>query len=230
MSNEEENGSSDRDIQVFVFNDRVGEYEELALEDNTPLYDLLDPDNIFLFIAHRYSTAWIWQGSNTTTRMKFISARIAPRVRDQYGFAYRLLTEDEGNESTAFKIMIGLESASEDEEKERGPIYKDTEEHRKLLEDLSLRDILLLLEKVGIPEGYERKIVIVNKEVYRYKEVERNYLGSVIKEKKLFPLKEQVPDGPYLAENYVPQILFSFNEAIIVELLEKKEIDENEKK
>ena len=196
-------------------------------EDDTPLHDLLDADNIFLFIAHRFSTAWIWQGSNTTTRMKFISARIAPRVRDQFGFAYRLSTEDEGNESDAFKRMIGLISEIEYKEIEREPKYKGTEEQRKLLEDLSLQNIVLILEKVEVPEGYERKIVIVNKEVYRYKEIERNYMGAVVKEKKLFPLKEQVPDGPYLAENYVPQILFSFNNAIIVELLEKKEIDDN---
>lgn len=195
-------------------------------EDDTPLHDLLDADNIFLFIAHRFSTAWIWQGTNTTTRMKFISAKIAPRLRDEHGFGYKLLTEDEGNESDAFKIMIGLKSEIEYEELEREPKYKGTEEQRKLLEDLSLQNIVLILEKVDIPEGYERKIVIVNKEVYRYKEIERTYMGAVVKEKKLFPLKEQVPDGPYLAENYVPQILFSFNNAIIVELLEKKEMED----
>ena len=159
--------------------------------------------------------------------MKFISARIAPRVRDQYGFAYRLSTEDEGNESDAFLIMIGLKSESNDKGQVKGPIYEGTAEQLEQLEELSLRDIILKLEKVDIPEGYERKIVIVDKKVYRYKEIDRNYMGAVVKEKKLFPLKEKVLDGPYLAENYVPQILFSFNNAIIVELLEKKETDDN---
>ena len=81
--------------------------------------------------------------------------------------------------------------------------------------------ILLLLEKTEIPEGYERKMVLVKNTLYGYKEYERNYLGSVIKEKQLFPLQEKVPDGTYLAEHYTPRMLFSFNNVVLTEFLQK---------
>lgn len=227
MSNEEENDRLEINIQVFVYNDQEGKFEELILDEDRPLYDLLNSDDIFLFIDHNHSIAWTWIGSNTTPKMKFISAKIAPSFRDRYGFAYRLKTQDEGSEPTAFKIMIGLEKEIKEIENKVEPRYIGTPEDRELLKELSLQKIIQLLEKVDIPEGYERIMVIVNKEIYRYKEIEKNYPGAVIKEKKLFLLKEQVPDGPYLAENYVPRILFSFNKVIIVELLEKKEMDKN---
>ena len=78
-----------------------------------------------------------------------------------------------------------------------------------------------MLEKVGIPEGYERKMVIVKNQIFGYKEYDRDYLGSVIKEKQLFPLKEEVEDGTYLAENFIPRMLFSFNNVVLTELLKK---------
>jgi hypothetical protein len=102
-----------------------------------------------------------------------------------------------------------------------GPAYEGTSKDIELLESLSREKILLLLEKSGIPEGYKRKMVIVKNKIFGYKEYDRNYLGSVIKEKKLFPLKEEVEDGSYLAENYVPRMLFSYNNVVLTELLQK---------
>ncbi|MFX1260405.1 MAG: hypothetical protein ACFFAN_21355, partial [Promethearchaeota archaeon] len=99
--------------------------------------------------------------------------------------------------------------------------YEGTAEDMELLEELSREKITLLLEKAGIPEGYQRKLVIVKNQLYCYKEYEKNYLGSVVKEKRLFPLKEEVPDGGYLAKNLVPRMLFSYNNVIMTELLEK---------
>ncbi|MFW9951939.1 MAG: hypothetical protein ACFFKA_17615, partial [Candidatus Thorarchaeota archaeon] len=63
-----------------------------------------------------------------------------------------------------------------------------------MLESLSREKILLLLEKAGLPDGFERKMVIVKNKIFGYKEYDKNYMGSVIKEKKLFPLKEEIED------------------------------------
>ncbi len=208
-------------LRIFQFNDQLAEYEQLELEEEVPLYKLLDSDFILLFVDPDNYRVWIWQGSNTTTRMKFISAKIAPRIRDRYGIAYRISSVDEGNETQAFKIMIGLEKPEDYEKEKTGPAYAGTAEDLELLKELSREKIVLLLEKAGIPEGYERKMVIVKNKIYGYKEYDRTYMGSVIKEKKLFPLKEEVPDGPYLAENYIPRMLFSFNNVVITELLQK---------
>ncbi|MHA1150464.1 MAG: hypothetical protein ACTSR8_19780 [Promethearchaeota archaeon] len=212
-------------IVIFSFNDQLGEYEEIEVEEDLPLYDLLDSDFILLFVDPKRYRVWIWQGSNATTRMKFISAKIAPSIRDKYGIAYKITSVDEGNETLAFKIMIGLEKEIDYETEQVGPAYEGTQEDLELLEALSREKILLILEKTEIPEGYERKMVLVKNTIYGYREYDRNYMGSVIRERQLFPLKEEIPDGTYLAENYVPRMLFSFNNVVLTEFLQK--VDEN---
>ncbi|MHA2130801.1 MAG: hypothetical protein ACW99L_12585, partial [Promethearchaeota archaeon] len=194
-------------ILVFQFSDELSEYQELELEDDIPLHELLDSDFILLFVDPKRYRVWIWQGVNTTTRMKFISAKIAPSIRDRFGIAFKITSVDEGNEIAGFKAMVGLEEEVDYTETQTGPTYAGTAEDLELLESLSREKILLLLEKAGVPEGYERKMVIVKNQIFGYKEYDRNYLGSVIKEKQLFPLKEEVEDGTYLAEKYVPRML-----------------------
>ena len=80
-------------------------------------------------------------------------------------------------------------------------------------------------------------MVIVKNKLYGYKEFETNYLNSVIKEPRLFPLKEDVEDGAYLVENLIPRMLISYNNVVLTELLEKvdgqeqlSEIDDSIKK
>ncbi|MFX1402132.1 MAG: hypothetical protein ACFE8V_12895, partial [Promethearchaeota archaeon] len=144
--------------------------------------------------------------------------------------AFKITAVDQDNETIAFKVMIGLEEEIDYEIAQTGPAYEGTKEDLELLESLSREKILLLLEKAGLPEGYERKMVIVKNKLFGYKEYERNYLGSVIKEKQLFPLKEEVEDGAYLAENYVPRMLLSYNNVVLTELLQKVDIDDSIKK
>ena len=208
-------------LRVYQFNDKLGDFEELEIEEELPLYELFDSDFILLVVDPTYYRVWLWHGANTTTRMKFIAAKIAPKIRDRYGIAYKITAVDEGNETTGFKISSGLEKITDYEEGTQGPAYEGTLEDMELLDELSREKIVLLLEKTGIPEGYKRKMVIVKNKIYGYREYDRNYMGSIIKEKKLFPIKEEVPDGPYLAEKYIPRILFSYNNVVMTELLEK---------
>ncbi|MFX1242773.1 MAG: hypothetical protein ACFFA7_16125 [Promethearchaeota archaeon] len=208
-------------IIVFQYNDELNEFQELELADDIEIPELLDPDFVLLFVDPSRYRVWIWHGSNTTTRMKFIAAKLAPSIRDRYGIGFKISAVDEGNETVGFKVAAGIEKEIEYVEAQTGPAYEGTEQDLALLESLSTEKILYLLEKTGIPEGFERKIVIVNNKIYGYKEYDRNYLGSVIREKKLFPLREEIEDGPYLAEDYVPRMLFSYNNVVLVELLQK---------
>jgi hypothetical protein len=153
--------------------------------------------------------------------MKFIAAKLAPGIRDRYGIGYKVLAVDEANETRGFKITAGLEKEIEYTEVQKGPTYKETEKDLEFFESLSREKILLLLEKAGLPDGYKRKMVIVNNNIFGYKEYDREYLGSTIREKKLFPLKEDVEDGTYLAEDYTPRMLFSYNNVVLTELLQK---------
>ncbi|MBN1803210.1 MAG: hypothetical protein JW891_16995 [Candidatus Lokiarchaeota archaeon] len=208
-------------ILVFQFNDHLGDFEELEIDEDLPLHELLDPEFIVLFVDPEHYRVWVWHGSNTTTRMKFIAAKLAPTIRDKYGIAFKITAVDDGGESKPFKVMVGLEDEAEEEKEQTGPAYAGTNEDLELIKSLSREKILLLLEKTEIPEGFIRKMVLVKNTLYGYKEFERNYLGSVIKEKQLFPLKEDVPDGTYLAENYIPRMLFSFNNVVLTEFLQK---------
>ncbi|MFX0071159.1 MAG: hypothetical protein ACFFAO_08715 [Candidatus Hermodarchaeota archaeon] len=208
-------------LRIFQFNDQKAEFQELEIEEDVPLFDLLDSDFILLFVVPEYYSVYLWMGANTTTRMKFIAAKIAPRIRDRYGIAYKISSVDEGNETRAFNVTIGTEKLEDYEKEHMGPAYEGKAEDLELLAELSREKIVLLLEKAGVPEGYERKMVIVKNKIFGYREYERNYMGSIIKEKKLFPLKEEVDDGPYLADGYIPRLLFSFNNVVLTELLKK---------
>jgi hypothetical protein len=214
-------------ILVFQYNDQLGEFQELEIEEDFPLHELLDSEFILLFVDPKRYRVWVWHGAETTTRMKFIAAKLAPNIRDKFGIAFRITAVDEGNEMVGFKVMLGIAEEVDYTEVQTGPAYEGTAEDLELLESLSREKVLLLLEKTGVPEGYERKMVIVNNKIFGYKEYDRDYLGSVIREKRLFPLKEEVEDGPYLAEKYVPRMLFSFNNVVLTELLEKVDDKDN---
>ena len=227
MSDEKYPEMEKEKLIVFQYNDELNEFQELELAEDIQITELLDPDFVLLFVDPTRYRVWIWHGSNTTTRMKFIAAKLAPSVRDRYGIGFKISAVDEGNETLGFKVAAKLEEEPDYEEAQTGPAYKETAEDLELIESLSREKILLLLEKAGVPEGYERKMVIVKNKVFGYKEYDRNYLGSVIKEKKLFPLKEEIDDGPYLAEKYIPRMLFSYNNVVLTELLQKSERKNN---
>ena len=214
-------------ITVYQFNDEIGDFEELIIDPDLKLEDLLDDDFILLFVDPQHFRVWLWHGFNTTTRMKFIAAKMAPSIRDKHGIAFKITAVDQDNETKGFLIMIGLAEEIDYDQVQTGPEYEGTEEDLEFLKTMSREKILLRLEKAGIPEGFERKIVIVKNQIYGYREYDRKYLGSVIKERQLFPLKEEIEDGTYLADNYIPRMHFSYNNVVLTELLEPVEIDDS---
>ncbi|MFX0042515.1 MAG: hypothetical protein ACFE8L_06355 [Candidatus Hodarchaeota archaeon] len=95
-------------IIVYELNNQSEEFEELKIKENVPLFELLDSDRIFLFVDAHNEKVWEWQGKNTSTRMKFITTQLVPSIRDKHDISYTITTVDEGDETVAFKIMIGL--------------------------------------------------------------------------------------------------------------------------
>ncbi|MFX0011333.1 MAG: hypothetical protein ACFE9R_13535, partial [Candidatus Hermodarchaeota archaeon] len=205
VKQEEDIGRQSQPIIVYQFNDEIGDFEELIIDPDVQLKDLLDDDFVLLFVDPQHFRVWLWHGYNTTTRMKFIAAKMAPPIRDKHGIAFKITAVDQDNESHAFLVMLGLEEEIDYDQIQTGPAYEGTAKDLELLESLSREKILLILEKAGIPEGYERKMVIVKNNIFGYREYERNYPNSVVLEPQLFPLKEEIKDGSYLAENYVPR-------------------------
>ncbi len=210
----------EKSVPVFQLNDQEGEFEQLEIDPNVPLYQLMDPHFIVLFVDEGHFRVWLWQGRESSIRAKFISAKKAPGIRDKFGPALRITNVDDGDEPLAFKILVGLEKEGEIQEtKQEGPSYKGSEVDDELLQDITLEKITVILEKIGVPEGYKLEMVVVGRQVYGYQVQKKMYLGSLIEEKKIYPLREQVPDGTYLAEGYVPRLLFSFNNIVLIELL-----------
>lgn len=95
-------------IIVYQFNDDLGGFEEIEMEENKALFELLDSDKIILFVDIHDKKVWIWEGKNTSTRMKFISAQEAPKIRDKHDLTFTISSVDDGDETVAFKILVGL--------------------------------------------------------------------------------------------------------------------------
>ena len=95
-------------IILYQFDNDTGGFEEVEIKENTPLFEILDSDKILLFVDQHDKRVWMWEGKNTSTRMKFISAQEAPNIRDKHDLAFTLSTVDDGDETAAFKIIVGL--------------------------------------------------------------------------------------------------------------------------
>ena len=219
-------------IQVFQMNEETTEFEEIEVNPEQPLYELLDSDILLFFVNPEKYQAYIWTGKNVSTRCKFIAAKKSGDLRDQIGPAIKISTVDDDDETLPFKIMVGLEEEIQYEEEQTGPAYEGKAEDEILLEKLTLNKIILLLEKIGIPDGFTREMVIEGKNVYGYQEIYTEYMDEIIKERKLYPLDESVEDGSYLAKKLTPRLLMSYNKVVLVDLLRKltpEEIEEQER-
>jgi hypothetical protein len=204
-------------IRIFEFNDEKGEFLELEVSEGVPLSILLDSEAILLFVDAEHKVMWHWIGINSSIRARFHAGYNVVFFRDRIAFAFNIKHVDEGDEPTNFRILLGLEDEKEYEEEEIAPQYQETEEDKLIFEDMSLKEILLILRKTELPEGYERKMVIINGDIFYYREYE-DALG--VRTERLFSLKEQVEDGPYLMENFIPRVLFSYNKIILIEFLQ----------
>ena len=104
----ERNSRDKKLIFIYQINAELEEFEELVHEENVPLFELLDTDKILLFVDMNNGKVWIWEGKNTSTKMKFISAQSAANIRDKHDVTFNISSVDEGEETAAFKILVGL--------------------------------------------------------------------------------------------------------------------------
>jgi hypothetical protein len=95
-------------INLYQFNEELENFEELEIKENIPLFELLDSNKILLFVDSHNKKVWIWEGENASPRMKFISAQIATQIRDKHDITFSISSVDEGEETAAFKILVGL--------------------------------------------------------------------------------------------------------------------------
>jgi hypothetical protein len=207
--------------RVFQLNDEEADFEELELDREVKLYEILNPKSLLYFVDPPNYRSYIWAGSQTSTRMKFIAAQKAPNIRDKLGAAIKISSVDEGDESMPFKVLIGLVSPEEFKIEQTGPTYTGSQTDQAFLEEMSLEKIVLLIEKVGTPEGLKRVMVLDGHNIYGYQMTYKEYMGQIIEERKLYRLQEPVPDGLYLREGLIPRFVMQNNRVIITELFQK---------
>lgn len=236
MTSEDNESNSEPMIRAYQLSEESSEFEEIEVESGINLQDLLDPTLIIYFIEPGKYRSFIWTGREVSVRMKFVAAQKASQVRDQISPAIRITTIDQDQESTEFQVFIGAEEEQKITYEQTGPAYEGKTEDDALLQDISREKLLLILEKISVPEGYYRDMVIEGRHLYGYQENYQEYMGQIIKERKLFSLEEKVEDGPYIAKGLVPRLIMRFNQVIAIDLLrplsdkEKIELEEEEKK
>ncbi|MBN1802463.1 MAG: hypothetical protein JW891_13210 [Candidatus Lokiarchaeota archaeon] len=84
-------------------------YEKIETDEMVTLYKLLDTEKVLFIVDDEKSKVWTWVGKTTTTKMKFISARLALEIRNKYGVTYDIITVDEDNEPDDFMDLLMLE-------------------------------------------------------------------------------------------------------------------------
>ncbi len=84
-----------------------GEY--IPVKFTSPEKDLKKTE-VFIFLDEETRQIFIWTGSESSVRKRFISSQIARQMRLERGMTHRISTEDQGNETRKFwEFMDGLD-------------------------------------------------------------------------------------------------------------------------
>jgi len=72
-----------------------------------PIKDLLNPKACYIIIADEYRKIYLWKGSESNVRSKFIGAKQSQEIRGQVGLMYAVIPLNEGEEEPEFLKLIG---------------------------------------------------------------------------------------------------------------------------
>lgn len=89
---------SEQRIHAFVPS-MDGEY--VPIKFTSPEKDLKE-NEVIIFLDEEQRQIFIWTGSNSSVRKRFISSQIARQMRLERGLTHRISTEDQGNETSNF--------------------------------------------------------------------------------------------------------------------------------
>ena len=111
-----------------------------------------------------------------------------------------------------------------------GPMYKGGDVSvggssggkAKSFSKAELDKIIETLDEEGIPDGYEREMVIMGDKAYSVAEKVQTFLGKKQVEKVLEPISS-LPEGIFFAEGYIPRVLVEDKIVVAVEFLKKAE-------
>ncbi len=93
---------SEQQIHVFIPS-MDGEYVPVTF--TSPEEDLKDSE-VLIFVNDEDRQIYIWTGSNSNVRKRFISSQIARQMRMEKGLTHRVSTEEQGNETAKFRNFM----------------------------------------------------------------------------------------------------------------------------
>lgn len=102
------------DPTMYRFNGGVGVFRKSFPDPNIKLVDLSDAHKTLLFVDDKNHVVWLWHGESVNTRNKFIAAKMAPRIKDKHGIAYKIRPVDQGKEPIEFLNMLGIEKENDE--------------------------------------------------------------------------------------------------------------------
>ncbi|MHA1683182.1 MAG: hypothetical protein ACTSUE_19745 [Promethearchaeota archaeon] len=228
----DERGEKRENIRLYKFSRDLGEFTEIH-DDEIPedgIKELLhaEPSSSFaLFQMDKYMV-WLYHGSETSTQVKFMSARGITRLRDEILLGGKVMTVDEGSEPLPFQFATKMADPADHGVEEIDPstfkpAYTGTKEDESYLLQLSLENITLLMEQIPTPADLEREAVIHDNQLFAVKNVRRRLFGSEMEEIELVPMPEnvEIESGTYLAKDLLPRLYFENNKLVMIELLRK---------
>jgi len=86
--------------------------------------------------------------------------------------------------------------------------------------EVDAKSILSMLEKLDTPPEYSRELLIVGTRIYALGEVRTKLFGKE-KVKLSVEILDSLPEGPYLAEGYIPRVIIKNDQVLAIELLKK---------
>ena len=153
-------------LVVYKFREEINSFEEFFIDPDTKLSDLLDGNEILIFVDAKSHTVWHWIGDFVNTRMKFISAKMAPTLGDVHWINYKIRTIYQGNEPIEFLNFLGIEKEKNSIQNKKSAIYeKEPEEleiDKSILKELTFFKNILKIEYL-MKENSTEKLIIARK-------------------------------------------------------------------
>lgn len=93
----------------------TGETEEIKIDKD--IKDILKTSEVYIIISnHPERPIWLWKGTESSVRKKFIGAQISQDLRGKIGLDYSIVPINEGNEPADFlkviKVNYGVENVN----------------------------------------------------------------------------------------------------------------------
>ena len=124
-----------------------------------------------------------------------------------------------------YASVVGSSSKYNQNIQQTGPLYTGSETLPSSASETpvsheNLDKIIESLDDAGIPEGFQREMVIMGNVAYTVSEKVQVFLGKKQVEHILEPISS-LPEGIFLAEGYTPRLVVEGKNVIAIEFLKK---------